>query len=238
MITGASGGIGAATCKHFAKEGAIIVASDISEDGIEKVAKEISCLGGRAQAVVANVTNLSEVEKIVQDIVSRYGRLDILINNAGLTRDALIPKMIEEQWNQVIDVNLKGTFFYAKAAYGPMREQKYGKIVNTSSLSALGNIGQANYSAAKAGIIGLTKTLSLEYARHNINVNCVAPGFTRTPMTDVIPKKLKEIMLNDIPFRRAAEPLDIANAHLFLASDESAYITGQVIFVDGGRSVG
>lgn len=238
LITGAGGGIGAATAMCFAQEGASVVLTDVQEEGIVTVARQITELGGRAKAITANVVQSSEVQNLMDSIVKEYGHLDILINNAGITRDAMVRKMTEEQWDMVMDVNLKGTFLCSQAAYGPMSEQKYGKIINTSSVGSLGNIGQANYAASKAGVIALTKTLALEYARSNINVNCIAPGATSTPMLKAMPDQAREALLGTIPFRRMADPSEIANLHLFLASDESAYITGQVIFIDGGLTVG
>ncbi len=187
---------------------------------------------------IADVCKKSDVENMIKQTLKQFGRLDILVNNAGINKDSFAKKMSEEQWDKVIDINLKGTFLCAQAALGPMMEQKSGRIINTASIGALGNIGQANYSASKAGVIGLTKTLALEGARYNINVNCVSPGATNTPMTANMPPEIVQIVKKKIPLGRFAEPRDIANVHLFLASEESSYITGQVIFVDGGISVG
>jgi 3-oxoacyl-[acyl-carrier protein] reductase len=178
--------------------------------------------------------------------VDNYGSLDILINNAGITRDGLTTRikdgevklMSDDKWDAVIDINLKGTWLCSQIAAVPMMNKKYGKIVNTSSIGALGNIGQANYAASKAGVIGLTKTLALEWARYNIAVNCVSPGATKTRMTESIPEKVLEIFYSKIPYKRLAEPEEIAAAHLFFASDEASFITGQILFVDGGMSIG
>jgi 3-oxoacyl-[acyl-carrier protein] reductase len=175
---------------------------------------------------------------MVQKIVSTYGRLDILVNNAAINRDALAKKMTEEQWDAVIDINLKGSFLCAQAVIEQMNEQKSGKIINTASIGALGNIGQANYAASKCGVIGLTKTLALEMARANVTVNCVAPGGTETAMTAGIPDNIRQKLIDKIPLKRFAKPEEVANLHLFLASDEANYITGQIIFCDGGDSVG
>ena len=215
-----------------------MVISDLNEENLAKVAAEISATGAQVMPVVANVTVKSDVEAMVNKVVSEYGHLDILINNAGANKDVTVKKMTEEQWDWVINVNLKSAFLCSQAVFGPMSEQKYGKIVNTASVAVLGNIGQANYGAAKAGIVGLTKTLALEYAKSNINVNCISPGATRTPMTAGMPEQALQGLINMIPFKRMAEPEDIANIHLFLSSDEASYITGQLIFVDGGLTTG
>lgn len=238
FVTGAGGGIGAATAKRFAGEGAKVVLNDVALENAVTILKEIEAVGGRGLLVEGSVTSRSEVQAMVDKIISTYGQIDILINNAGITRDALAKKMTEEQWDQVIDVNLKGTFLCAQAVFGPMSEKKYGKIVSTASIGALGNPGQANYAASKAGVMGLTYTLALEYSRYNINVNAVAPGATKTPMTANMTPEALEKIISTIPLKRMARPEDIANMHAFLASEEASYITGQVIFVDGGISLG
>lgn len=246
LITGAANGIGRATALRFAREGARLVVSDLDENGLQEVSKEIETRGGGLAMVVGNVTERADVQKMVDAALERFGRLDVLINNAGVNRDTLVTRikegevkfMSDEHWDTVLNVNLKGTWLCSQIAAVPMMKQNYGRIVNTSSIGALGNIGQANYAASKAGVIGLTKTLALEWARYNIAVNCVAPGATKTTMTAGIPEKLMEGLLAKIPYRRLAEPEEIAAAHAFLASDEASYITGQVLFVDGGISVG
>jgi 3-oxoacyl-[acyl-carrier protein] reductase len=192
------------------------------------------------------VASREDVQKAVDAATSTYGGLQILINNAGITRDGLTTRikdgetrlMEDEKWDAVLNVNLKGTWLCSQIAAVPMIQQGGGRIVNTASIAALGNIGQANYAASKAGIIGLTKTLALEWARYNIGVNCVAPGGVNTRMTETIPEKIIEKLLDGIPFGRFAEPEEIAAVHVFLASPDASYITGQVIFVDGGVSVG
>jgi len=246
IVTGGGSGIGQATSLRFAAEGARVVVADINFAAASAVADAARAAGGQAIPMEVNVADRASVEGLVERALAEYGHLDILINNAGINRDALfvrvkdgeIKRMSDEQWDAVIAVNLKGTFLCSQAAAVPMIRQNYGRIVNTSSIAALGNIGQANYSASKAGVIGLTRTLALELARYNITVNCVAPGATRTPMTAGIPDNLREALIQKIPLRRMAEPEEIAGLHLFLASDEAAYITGQVIFCDGGLSVG
>jgi len=245
-ITGGGNGIGRATALRFAREGARVMISDLDEQGLNAAAEEIVAAQGQVEAVVGSVTERLDVQRIVNAVLAKFGRLDILINNAGVNRDALVTRvkdgeirlMSDEHWELVMNVNLKGTWLCSQLAAVPMMAQKYGRIVNTSSIGALGNIGQANYAASKAGVIGLTKTLALEWARYNIAVNCVAPGATKTTMTAGIPEKLLEGLLGKIPFQRLGEPDEIAAAHAFLASDQASYITGQVLFVDGGISVG
>ncbi len=245
LITGAGNGIGRATAVRFAKEGAKVVISDLDKEGLEATVGELS-KSAEFTTVECNVTARDEVQKMVDTAVEKFGQLDILINNAGINIDGLTTRikdeevkyMPDENWNKVIDVNLKGTWLCSQIAAVPMIQQKSGKIVNTSSIGALGNVGQSNYAASKAGVIGLTKTLALEWARYNIAVNCVAPGATKTRMTAGIPDKLLEPLLGRIPFGRMADPEEIAAAHLFFVSDMASYVTGQVLFVDGGISLG
>ncbi|MEM4729835.1 MAG: 3-oxoacyl-ACP reductase FabG [Thermoplasmata archaeon] len=238
IVTGGASGIGEATCVRFAQEGARVLVADIDLAGAEMVCAKIKEAGGRAVAARVDVRSAADAKAMVEAALKEFGQLDILINNAGINRDAMAKKMTEEQWDTVVDVNLKGTFLCSQAAAVPMMERRYGRIVNTSSIGALGNIGQANYSASKAGVIGLTRTLALEFARYGITVNCVAPGATKTRMTAGIPPDIASKFIESIPLKRFAEPSEIASAHLFLASDEASYITGQVLFVDGGISVG
>ncbi|MDD5309654.1 MAG: 3-oxoacyl-ACP reductase FabG [Deltaproteobacteria bacterium] len=238
IITGGAGGIGKETALLFAREGAKVVVQDMNAEGAKAVAGEIGKAGGEAIAVTGDVTKRAECERIVGEAVSKFGRLDILINNAGINKDSMVKKMTEEQWDAVLSVNLKGTFLMCQAALAPMSQAKYGRIVNTASIGALGNIGQANYSASKAGVIGLTCTLALEFARSGIAVNAVSPGATETQMTAGIPAEIKKGIEDRIPAKRFAKPSEIANAHLFLASDDASYVTGQTLFVDGGISVG
>jgi len=244
LITGGGNGIGRATAARFAAEGAKVVISDLDEAGLE-ITRE-ACGEAQVTSVVASVIVREDVQRMVDTAIEQFGRLDILINNAGITRDGLITRvkdgevsfMSDEKWDMVLEVNLKGTWLCSQLAAVPMIQQQSGRIVNTSSVGALGNIGQANYAASKAGVIALTKTCALEWARYGIAVNCVAPGAVSTRMTATIPEKVMAGLLQQIPFRRMAQPEEIAAAHVFLASAEAAYITGQVLFVDGGLTVG
>lgn len=246
LITGGANGIGRATALRFVREGAKIVIADLDETGLAETQQHIQEAGGKAVAVVGSVASREDAQKMVDAALSNYGALHVLINNAGITRDGLTTRikdgeakfMADDQWDAVLNVNLKGTWLCSQLAAVPMIKQNYGRIVNTASIAALGNIGQANYSASKAGVIGLTKTLALEWARYGIGVNCVAPGGVKTRMTETIPEKIITGLIEGIPFKRFAEPEEIAAAHVWLASKEAAYITGQVLFVDGGVSVG
>ena len=246
LVTGAGSGIGRATACRFAREGASVVVCDVDEAGAQETAHLIAQARGRAFVAPGNVAQRSDAQRIVDAAVAQFGRLDILINNAGITRDGLtvrikdgeVKAMSDEQWDAVLGVNLKGTWLMSQLAAVPMMNNKFGRIVNTASVGALGNIGQANYSASKAGVIGLTKTLALEWARFNINVNCVAPGGVKTRMTATIPENLMAQLVARIPLQRMAEPDEIAGVHAFLAGEDASYITGQVIWVDGGLTVG
>jgi len=238
IVTGAGRegkGIGRFVALALAREGADIVIADYVLEAAEAVAQEVCSLGRKAVAVRADVAKYADAEAIVRKALDEFGRVDILINNAGITRDALIPKMSEEEWDQVINTNLKGTFNCTKAVTKPMLKQRSGKIVNVSSvMGIIGNIGQANYSASKAGIIGLTKTTARELGSRGINVNAVAPGFIQTAMTEDLPENVKDNLNKQIPLHRLGTPEDVASVILFLCTEDSSYITGQVINVDGG----
>ena len=235
LVTGAAQGIGKAIALLLARNGADLVVSDINLEKAEETAKEIRAIGPKAMAVKVDVANLSDVERMVTGILEKLAKIDILVNNAGITRDKLILRMTEEDWDAVLGVNLKGTFNCTKAVVRHMAKQRSGKIVNIASVvGEMGNAGQANYSASKAGVIGLTKTIAREYAQRGINVNAIAPGYIETPMTEALPEKAKEELRKLIPMERLGKPEDVAEAVLFLVSEESSYMTGQVLNVNGG----
>jgi 3-oxoacyl-[acyl-carrier protein] reductase len=235
LVTGAAQGIGRAIALLLAQNGAEIVVSDINLVRAEETAKEIEGTGQRAMAMKVDVANSAEVERMVQTILERFGHIDILVNNAGIARDKLILRMTEEDWDAVLNVNLKGTFNCTKAVVRHMSKQRSGKIVSIASVvGEMGNAGQANYSASKAGVIGFTKTIAREFAQRGINVNAIAPGYIETLMTDVLPEKTKEELKRLIPMDRLGRPEDVAEAVLFLVSEASSYITGEVLNVNGG----
>lgn len=235
VITGAGQGIGKTTALLFSREGASIVVADINESQAQATANEITTNGGKAIVVKVNVASLKECDQLAKTIIEKFGKVDILINNAGITRDATLAKMTEEQFDQVISVNLKGVFNMTKAITPFMVEKGYGKVVNTSSVVGLyGNFGQTNYVATKAGVIGMTKVWAREFGRKGITVNAVAPGFIATDMIATVPEKVITGIKERTPLQRLGEPIDIANAYLFLSSDESAFISGIILSVDGG----
>jgi 3-oxoacyl-[acyl-carrier protein] reductase len=236
LVTGASRGIGRAVALQLAKQGANVVVNYAgSEAKANEVVDEIKAMGREAIAMQANVADGESVTAMVKETVKQFGSLDILVNNAGITRDNLIMRMKEEDWDSVIDTNLKGVFNCTKAVSRQMMKQRAGRIINVASVVGIcGNPGQANYVAAKAGVIGLTKTTAKEFAARNITVNAIAPGFIVTDMTDELTEEVKTEMLKQIPLARFGNADDIANAINFLASDASGYITGQIIQVDGG----
>ncbi|MFZ4621719.1 MAG: 3-oxoacyl-ACP reductase FabG [Bacteroidota bacterium] len=235
VITGAGQGIGKTTAHLFSREGASIVVADINIEHAQTTANEITANGGKAIAVKVNVASLAECDALAKTAVEKFGTIDILINNAGITRDATLAKMTEEQFDQVISVNLKGVFNMTKSVTPFMVEKGYGKVVNTSSVVGLyGNFGQTNYVATKSGVIGMTKVWAREFGRKGITVNAVAPGFIATDMIATVPEKVINGIKERTPLQRLGEPIDIANAYLFLSSDESAFVSGIVLSVDGG----
>ena len=235
LITGGARGIGQAIAMTFAKEGADIVVADVNLETAQKTASEIESLGRKALALEMDVTSYEKVEEGINKILDKMGKVDILVNNAGITKDNLLLRMSQAEWDAVINVNLKGTFNCIKAVSRPMVKQRSGRIISIASIIGLiGNPGQANYAASKAGIIALTKTVAKELASRNINANAVAPGFIQTEMTAKLSEDIKKKMLEAIPLAKLGTPQDVANLCLFLACDESSYITGQVITIDGG----
>ncbi|MBX6352534.1 MAG: beta-ketoacyl-ACP reductase [Thermoflavifilum sp.] len=243
VVTGAARGIGAATAKRLAADGAKVAVFDLKEEFTRDTVEAIRAAGGEAVGYGCDVSNADQVEQAISSVAERFGRLDILVNNAGIIRDNLLFKMTEDDWDMVMNVHLKGAFLCSRAAQRYMVQQKYGKIVNLSSTSALGNRGQANYSAAKAGLQGFTKTLAIELGPFNINVNAVAPGFIVTEMTRQTAERIgvdfeafQKAAAERIPLRRVGRPEDIANVIAFLVSDDASYVSGQVIYVHGGRA--
>ena len=236
LVTGGARGIGRAIALELAKGGALVVINyNGSQDKAMDLKQEIESRGGRAEIYQCNVSDFAKCEELVQGIVKQFGSLDILVNNAGITKDGLLMKMSEEDFDKVIDVNLKGAFNTIRFASRQMLKQKSGRIINLSSVVGVaGNAGQANYASSKAGIIGLTKAAAKELASRGITVNAIAPGFIETDMTDALPEKVKESTVSQIPLARFGRPEDVAKLAAFLASEASGYITGQVIHVDGG----
>lgn len=236
LVTGASRGIGRAIALDLAKNGASVAVNFAGNEAkANEVVDEIKASGGQAIAIKADVSNGDDVQRMIKEVITEFGQLDILVNNAGITRDNLLMRMKDSEWDEVIDTNLKGVFLCTKAVTRQMMKQRNGRIINiTSVVGVSGNPGQANYVAAKAGVIGLTKTTAKELASRNITVNAVAPGFITTDMTDELNDELKADLLKQIPLASLGEPSDIANTVTFLASDKSKYITGQTIHVNGG----
>ena len=236
LVTGASRGIGAAIAKKLAARGFMVIINyGHSSAAAEEVKNQIEQAGGQAVLMQGDVSSGGDVDRMFKDIKKTWGRLDVLVNNAGINRDTLLVRMKEDQWDAVLSTDLKSVFFTTKAAASLMMRQRSGSIINIASVVGItGNAGQANYAAAKAGVIGFTKSVAKELAARGIRVNAIAPGFIETDMTDAIPEKIREGMLETIPLRRGGKAEDVANAVAFLASDDAGYITGQVLKVDGG----
>jgi 3-oxoacyl-[acyl-carrier protein] reductase len=236
LITGASRGIGKAIAQKFVEQGAKVVFTYVSSDEKARALEaELTANGGAAKGYKSNAGDFEAAQKLVDDVVSEFGTIDVLVNNAGITRDTLLMRMTEEQWDEVIDTNLKSSFNLTKAVIKPMLKAKSGSIINMSSVVGVsGNAGQANYAASKAGMIGFTKSVAQELGSRNIRCNAIAPGFIETEMTEVLDQKVVEEWRNSIPLKRGGSPEDVANATVFLASDMSAYVTGQTLHVCGG----
>ncbi|RMG04788.1 MAG: 3-oxoacyl-[acyl-carrier-protein] reductase [Planctomycetota bacterium] len=238
LVTGAARGIGKTIATTLAKNGANIACVDVNPEALKSTVEEIRALGVQAEGYTCDVTDSGQVDETVKAVVKQFGGLDILVNNAGITRDGLLLRMKDEQWDAVLNVNLRGTFLFSRAAARPLMKSKCGRIVNIASVSGLmGNPGQANYSASKAGVIGFTRTISKELASRKVTVNAVAPGFIATEMAHALGEEILERIQQETPLGRLGDPQDVADAVLFLASDAAEFITGTVITVDGGLTV-
>ena len=234
LVTGGARGIGKTTALKFAQEGANVAVCDVLDEDLKVLENEAKDLAGKVNVYHLDVTNREEVIDVVDKVFENFGRLDIVVNNAGITRDAFLVKMTEDQWDKVIDVNLKGVFNVTQAAFKYLKESG-GVVLSTSSVvGRFGNIGQTNYAATKAGVIGMTLSWAKEFSRYKIRANVVAPGFIKTPMTETLPEKVINYMVEKTPLKRMGDEEDVANAFLFLASDDAGFITGQVLGVDGG----
>jgi 3-oxoacyl-[acyl-carrier protein] reductase len=234
IVTGAAGGIGEAIANLFIREGAKVTLCDMNETGLRDVESKINKMNGTCQIAVGSVADREFVERMINDTVDEFGNLDVIVNNAAITRDAMLHKMSTEQWDEVMDVNLRGVFFCLQAAAMHMRARGKGTIINISSTARFGNPGQLNYSVAKGGVVSMTRTAAKELARKNVTCNCISPGTIDTDMLKKVPEDIKEQWKAVIPLGRLGKPKEIANLCLFLASDEASYITGQTINVDGG----
>lgn len=238
VITGGASGIGKAAVEKFARQGAAVAIWDVNEVQGKELELLLLNEGLVARFIKVNTASLSEVEAAARTVIQQFGKIDVLVNNAGITRDASLQKMTSEQWQQVLDVNLTGVFNCCKAVSPHMIEHNFGRIINTSSIVGLyGNYGQANYAASKAGVIAFTQTLARELGKHNITVNAVAPGFIATDMIQTIPAKVIEMMKEKVPLKKLGAPEDVANVYAFLASNEAQFISGTVISVDGGLTI-
>lgn len=238
LVTGAARGLGLSIAKTLSEAGAKVALIDVSVEGLADAVNEIRTAGGTAEPIACDVTNSEQVGQAVDKVIELWGKLDILVNNAGITRDNVIVRMKDEQWDLVLNINLRGTFLFTRAAARPMMKAHSGRIINVASVSGLmGNPGQANYSASKAGVIGLTHTVARELAGRNVTVNAVAPGFIATDMTAKLGDEILAQVKKEIPLGRLGEPQDVADAVLFLASDAASFITGHVLTIDGGLTV-
>ncbi len=238
LITGAGQGIGAAITRRFAEQGAKLALVDVNAEQLKQLTDSLKDYDVEILPLSADVSNKEQVGQLVRQVVEKFGRIDVLINNAGIIRDNLISNISEQDWDQVLDVNLKGAFLCCQAVFPTLKTQRYGKIVNIVSRAWLGSIGQANYTASKGGLVSLTRSLALEFARFQINVNAVAPGAIDSPMTQGLPAEARERLIRMQPTGKMGKVEDIAAAVAFLASDDSEFITGQVLHVDGGKSCG
>ena len=235
LVTGAGGGIGKVTALELAEAGADVAVCDINQEAVENTEKEIISLGRKSRSFVVDVSDANQVQSMVKEVIADFSRIDILVNNAGITRDSLLMRLKESDWDAVLNVNLKSVYLLSKAVSRYMLKARSGKIVNVASVIGLiGNAGQVNYAASKAGVIGFTKSLAKELATRNINVNAVAPGFIKTAMTDKLTEETKDSMLKSIPLGYLGEASDVAHVIKFLVSDDARYLTGQVLNIDGG----
>ena len=238
LVTGGSRGIGREDCLALARNGADVAIVDVNLEAAESVAQEVCDLGRQSMALKGDVSSRSDTEVVVEKVIEKFERIDVLVNNAGVTRDNLSLRMTEEEWDTVININLKGTFNYTTLVGQYMLRARKGSIINLSSMSGLvGNVGQANYCASKAGVIGFTKAVARELGARNVRVNAIAPGFIETAMTAALPLDLQQKMISAVPMRRSGKPSEVAQVVVFLASDESSYITGHTIVVDGGMTM-
>ena len=237
IVTGSASGIGRQTASRLAERGAAVVVNDVDATKLESTIAEFKKNGWQAIAVSADISKKADVDRMVQETIAAFGRIDILVNNAGLERAGPLRKLSEADWDVTVDVNLKGAFLCSQGVHGHMVEKKYGRIINISSRAWLGGPGQAPYSSAKAGLVGLTRTLTLELGRNGITVNCIAPGLIHTPMWDDLPDKDKAFLLSKVPTGKLGDADDIAAAVLFFADEEAGFISGQVLYVCGGRSL-
>jgi 3-oxoacyl-[acyl-carrier protein] reductase len=238
LVTGAARGLGRCIAQSLAAAGAKVAGIDVNEECLAEMVAAIRAAGGTAEPIACDVTQSERVGEVVDQVVKKWGKLDILVNNAGVTRDNVLVRMKDEQWDLVLNINLRGTFLFTRAAARPMMKARQGRIINVASVSGLmGNPGQVNYSASKAGVIGLTRTVACELASRNITVNAVAPGFINTDMTAKLGEEIIQQVRKEIPLGRLGEPQDVADAVLFLASDAASFITGHVLTIDGGLTV-